>query len=89
MPKSMERLVEPFSGMAAISIAVATEGGAKKYWINDLNAPLISVLESAAEAPHELCDGYKKTWDAQFTFEGGTLPTFTLSVIDTTAVTVV
>jgi DNA adenine methylase len=71
MPKSMERLVEPFSGMAAISIAVATEGRAKKYWINDLNAPLISVLKSAVEAPQELYDGYKKIWDAQFTFEEG------------------
>ena len=31
MPQSIDRLVEPFSGMAAITVAVATEGKASSY----------------------------------------------------------
>ena len=37
MPQSIDRLVEPFSGMAAITVAVATEGKASAYWVNDIN----------------------------------------------------
>lgn len=35
MPKKIDRLIEPFSGMAAISIATAYEGRAEEFLIND------------------------------------------------------
>ena len=68
MPKNFERLVEPFSGMASISIAVAFEGRAKSYLINDLNAPLVDILKSAVESPENLATEYEKIWSEQFTY---------------------
>lgn len=41
MPKKFDRLIEPFSGMAAISIAAAREKRADAYVINDLNQALV------------------------------------------------
>lgn len=70
-PNKIDRLIEPFSGMAAISVAVASEGRAESYWINDLNAPLIGVLEAASERPYELVEDYRAIWDAQHTYEEG------------------
>ena len=71
MPESIDRLVEPFSGMAAITVAVATKGMAKRYWINDVNEPLIQLLKTAVEKPDYLYECYKAVWDAQFVYPGG------------------
>ena len=46
MPKNFQRLIEPFAGMAAISIAVAQMRRTEQYYINDLNAPLVRLIES-------------------------------------------
>lgn len=68
MPKTFERLIEPFSGIAAISIAVAMEHRADSYVINDLNRPLVEVLKAAIETPSQLVDDYRKVWNEQFTY---------------------
>ena len=39
MPERFDRLIEPFAGMAAISIAVAYNKWSDNFYINDLNAP--------------------------------------------------
>ena len=70
-PEQIVRLVEPFSGMAAISVAVALQGGAKEYWINDLNSPLISILKMAVDTPEKLYEDYKRIWDEQHVFPDG------------------
>lgn len=70
-PEHIERLVEPFSGMAAITAAVAVEGRADKFWINDLNAPLINVLKTAVEQPVSLYEQYKKIWEEQHEYAKG------------------
>ena len=54
MPRRFSRLVEPFAGMAAITIANAVQGRADEYVVNDLNKPLVEVLRSAIETPDEL-----------------------------------
>ena len=41
MPRHFKRLVEPFAGMAAITIAVASQERADKYVVNDINKPLV------------------------------------------------
>lgn len=76
MPRKFERLVEPFAGMAAITIAVARQGRAHNYVINDLNKPLVSVLQSAIESPTELIANYSKVWNEQFQFEQGSVNHF-------------
>lgn len=68
MPKNFERLVEPFSGTASISIAVAFERRAKNFLINDLNAPLVGILKKAVEEPEILATEYKKVWSEQFDY---------------------
>jgi len=68
MPKKFERLIEPFSGMASISIATALEEKAKSYLINDLNAPLVSILKESVENPEHLIAEYKKIWFEQFSY---------------------
>ena len=73
MPRRFNRLVEPFSGMAAVSIAVAAEGRANSYLINDLNEQIVNLLESAINSPEELIKKYTDVWQEQFSFPTGHL----------------
>jgi len=65
LPVQMERLVEPFAGSAAVSIACAARGRAKNYWLNDLNKPLAELIGLMINHPDELCRFYKGLWQAQ------------------------
>jgi DNA adenine methylase len=65
LPPQMERLVEPFAGSAALSIACAARGRAKSYWINDLNKPLAELLGTMINHPNELARFYKELWTQQ------------------------
>lgn len=66
LPYRFQRLVEPFAGMAAISIAVAKQEMCDTFVINDLNSALVGILEQAIETPDELYREYAKVWSAQF-----------------------
>jgi len=44
MPKKFDRLLEPFSGMAAISVATAVENRTKMFHINDVNEPIVRII---------------------------------------------
>lgn len=68
MPRRFNRLLEPFSGMAAISIAVACENRSDCFYINDLNAPLINMLQEAVEHPQRLIKEYSTVWNEQFLY---------------------
>jgi DNA adenine methylase len=68
MPDCFDRLIEPFSGMAAISIAVAHEKRSEQFHINDLNAPLIAMLREAIEYPDVLFAEYSSLWNEQFSY---------------------
>lgn len=68
MPEKFDRLIEPFAGMAAISIATAMSHKADSYIINDLNGPLIGILKEAVENPIKLIDEYSKIWNEQFLY---------------------
>ncbi|WP_086689160.1 DNA adenine methylase [Nostoc sp. T09] len=46
LPNAVDRLVEPFAGTAAISIAASYQRISQKFWLNDLNQPLVKLLES-------------------------------------------
>lgn len=75
-PRKFMRLVEPFAGMAAITIATAKQGRAKSYLINDLNKPLMGVLKSAIETPEELVEQYRAVWEEQFSHHSGSIDHF-------------
>lgn len=70
-PDHVDRLVEPFSGMAAVTVAAAVEKKADSFWINDINQPLMSVLKTAIETPEDLYERYKEVWEGQNEYPEG------------------
>lgn len=73
MPLRFERLIEPFAGMAAITIATAKARRAEYYVVNDLNKPLVDVLQSVIETPKTLVEDYTRVWSEQFSYKGGSI----------------
>lgn len=65
LPQEINRLVEPFSGTAAISVATAANQIAHSFWLNDLNQPLVELLELAIETPNDLATFYSELWNEQ------------------------
>ncbi len=59
-PNNVDRLVEPFAGSAAISIASAFHNKASKFWINDINSPLTKLWEAIIENPNWTAKQYKE-----------------------------
>lgn len=66
MPLRFERLIEPFAGMAAVTIAAARHCMAHKYVVNDINMPIVNILHDAIECPSQLINEYTKVWKEQF-----------------------
>lgn len=65
LPRQIDRLVEPFVGTAAISIAAAANQTSRSFWLNDLNKPLVELLELVVENPDEIANSYLTTWNEQ------------------------
>ena len=65
LPHNVENLVEPFAGTAAVSIAAASKSMSQHFWLNDLNKPLIELLELIVERPNEIADAYTAIWNEQ------------------------
>ena len=76
IPKKFNRLIEPFAGMAAITIAVAKQRRADHYLLNDLNGPLVNVLRECITHPQRLIDEYTRVWSEQLTYQGGSVEHF-------------
>lgn len=71
MPQHCKRLLEPFSGMAALSLAAAAQNRADFFVINDLNRPLVALLQEAVEQPERLVHDYTAVWQEQFSWQEG------------------
>lgn len=65
-PDRVDRLVEPFSGTCAVSILAAVENKCDNFWVNDINEPLIRMIEECVNAPQKLVDEYFSIWEGQF-----------------------
>lgn len=65
LPGSVGRLVEPFAGSAAVSIAVSLRRQATRYWINDAHGPLVALWREILEGPEELAVRYERLWNDQ------------------------
>jgi DNA adenine methylase len=61
-PQDVDTLFEPFAGSAAISIATALHGKASRFYINDVNAPLIALWGEIINHPKEISERYKRLW---------------------------
>lgn len=64
-PDGVERLVEPFAGSAAVSLAAAVRERASRFLINDAHLPLAELWRAIIERPEELSHQYAKLWNAQ------------------------
>ena len=64
-PEDVYTLLEPFAGSAAISLAAAAYGAAKKYWLNDLNKPLMDLWDRIIDHPKQISDEYETLWRKQ------------------------
>jgi len=64
-PRRVRRLVEPFAGSAAVSLAAASRGRSESFWLNDAHAPLIRLWREILHRPQTLADAYTNLWEAQ------------------------
>ena len=64
-PERVDRLVEPFAGSAALSLAVATWKRADRFWLNDAHKPLMDLWTAIIKAPEALADTYDFLWHDQ------------------------
>ena len=65
LPPKCRRVVDPFAGSAAMTLACAARMRAERYWINDLNKPLAELLNLMINRPEELADAYSELWKGE------------------------
>jgi DNA adenine methylase len=65
LPRGAARLIEPFAGSAAVSLASAAARRCGSFWLNDLNNPLMGLWAQILTAPRELTAEYERLWDQQ------------------------
>jgi DNA adenine methylase len=65
VPGKVEQFIEPFAGTAAVSVAVASRRISQRFWLNDLNKPLIELLKLIVERPNEIIHAYTDVWNDQ------------------------
>lgn len=64
-PRPIKRLVEPFAGSAAVSLAAAFRRQAGGFWLNDAHTPLVKLWREILSRPQALADAYARLWNAQ------------------------
>jgi DNA adenine methylase len=64
-PEHFDRLVEPFAGSAAISLATAYRKLARRFLINDGHEPIVDLWREIIERPNQLADEYERLWQKQ------------------------
>lgn len=64
-PDQVDRLVEPFAGSGALSIASSFHKKLGSFWLNDVNTALIELWHAIVEQPERLAQYYDVLWHAQ------------------------
>jgi DNA adenine methylase len=65
LPPEPVRLIEPFAGAAAVSIAAVRRGRASRVLLNDINAPLMRLWHEIINFPDSTAHAYEAIWNAQ------------------------
>jgi DNA adenine methylase len=65
LPQETGRLIEPFAGSAAISLAASCSRRADRFLINDANVPLIALWDRIINAPQQISEEYRHLWEEQ------------------------
>jgi DNA adenine methylase len=63
--RRFERMIEPFCGSAALTLAAAQRDLADVFVLSDGYAPLVALWRLAIDAPETLAAGYEAIWRAQ------------------------
>ncbi len=71
IPNDAQRLIEPFAGSAAVSIAAAYHGKVQQILLNDLNVPLMVLWDRIIHQPKDIVAGYQYLWENQHGQEKG------------------
>ena len=66
IPEGTSRIIEPFSGTCAVSILAAHTKKCSSFWLNDINKPLIEMIEACVNDPEKLAEDYARVWEKQF-----------------------
>ncbi len=64
-PGTVSRLVEPFAGSAAVSLAAADGNLAGRFWINDAHQPLAILWNAIIHDPEAISRNYRNLWEQQ------------------------
>jgi DNA adenine methylase len=64
-PQRLDRLVEPFAGSAAISLATAHKSLAGRFLLNDAHNPIVALWREIVDRPDELAAEYADIWHKQ------------------------
>jgi DNA adenine methylase len=64
-PAGARRLIEPFAGSAAVSLAAAARDLASRYWIADRLGALAELWRAILDHPEATADAYERLWQAQ------------------------
>lgn len=56
------RLVEPFAGSAAVTLAAASESKSEFYVIGDILEPLVQLWNDIINSPNDIADQYELLW---------------------------
>ena len=64
-PSTATRLIEPFAGAAAVSLAAARHKNIAEIWLNDINEPLMRLWMEIIEKPERIATAYDELWKAQ------------------------
>lgn len=64
-PRQIDMLIEPFAGSAAVSLAAAYYGKASRFYLNDINKPLMDLWHEIIHSPEKISDDYEKLWHEQ------------------------
>ncbi len=61
-PDCIDRLIEPFAGSAAVTLAAAYQGKVERFLLNDANEALIHLWLEIIHKPTALSDAYERLW---------------------------
>lgn len=64
-PGDAHRLVEPFAGSAALSLAAVGNRRVEQVVLNDINAALMALWSHLLQSPEQLAEQYTYLWHAQ------------------------
>jgi DNA adenine methylase len=64
-PPGIDRLIEPFAGSAAVSLAAAYHAKTHRFILNDINKALMQLWDVIINRPQEIADEYERLWYAQ------------------------